>query len=332
VLAGSSGKQILISLNVLKSRSEGFVDQSRDAVFASRERHASAHYRNVGYPQRVIRTRDYLYLRNDEPGFWPAGQPQAYNHDGTLGPLHGAYGDIDASPSKSLLIERRDDPNTTRFFDMAVGKRPAEELYAIRKDPGCVHNLADDPDYSRIKETLRDRLHAFLTTTGDARATGDGHVFRSYRRMVRGNRFPDPDDPSPARIEPITPPRRERHGGELPPGSRIQRDVIIEVLAGNQDCTNARVSLPIPEVMLGHVGFTIKRINTNERVELRLISGPKNTKHVVWQVSGTLRAGTARRYRLSPAAHGLTTKAILQLNDTAPGKKTGPWVYIIHGK
>ena len=320
-------------LDILKSGRERFVDQSRDAICASRERHASARYRNHGYPQRVIRTRHYLYLRNYEPDFWPAGQPRAYNFDGTLGLMHEAYEDIDASPSKSLLVERCDGRRIAPFFQMAVGKRPAEELYDIRKDPGCVQNLARHPELADIKRKLRNRLETFLTETGDPRVMGNGRVFRTYRRTVRGNRFPDPDDPNPPLAEPIAPPKRERHGGELPRGSRIERDVIVEALAGETDCEDALVSLPVPEMMLGHSGFTMRRINTNEQVKVSLLSGPKNTKHIVWQVSGTLRAGATRRYRLSPAAHGLNPiKIVPQSKDTAQGKNTAPWVYIIHGR
>lgn len=320
-------------LAILKSERQGLVDRSRTAVFASRERHASARYKNYGYPQRVIRTHDYLYLRNYEPGFWPAGQPRAYDFDGTLKPMHGAYYDIDASPSKSLLVDGRDDPAIARFFEMAVGKRPDEELYDVKKDPGCVRNLATDSEFADIKQELRSRLEAFLADAGDPRVMGDGRVFRTYRRMVRGNRFPDPNDPNPSRAEAIVPPTRERHGGELPPGSRADVDVTIEVLAGDGDCLDAWVSLPVPEVMLGHPGFTLSCVGTKERAEVSLFSTSENTKHLVWQISGTLRAGTTRRYRLSPTAEEINAMATdLRPEDIPQRNNTALWVTIIHGR
>jgi len=144
-------------LGILKSERQGRVDRSRRVVFAGRERHASARYKNYGYPQRVVRTHNHLYLRNYEPDFWPAGQPQAYDFDGTLRPMHGAYYDIDASPSKSLLVDGRSDPTIAPFFQMAVGKRPAEELYDIKKDPGCVSNLAADRSGGRGRTGLYPR-------------------------------------------------------------------------------------------------------------------------------------------------------------------------------
>lgn len=318
---------------ILESGHEGLVDRSRTAVFAGRERHASARYKNYGYPQRVIRTHDYLYLRNYEPDFWPAGQPQAYDFDGTLRPMHGAYYDIDASPSKSFLVDGRDDPSVAPFFEMAVGKRPTEELYDVRRDPGCLHNLADEAEVDDVRRDLRNRLGAFLEATDDPRAAGNGHVFRTYRRTVRGNRFPDPDDPHPPRAVAIVPPKRERHGGELPPGSRVDVDVTIEVLAGDEDCRDQIVSLAVPEVMLGHPSFTLRRLDTNEPVDVELFFSKDNTKHVVWQVSGTLRAGTARRYLLSPTTDKINAVAAdLRSEDIFRKNEAAPWVYIVHGR
>ena len=39
-------------------------------------------------------------------------------------------------------MEHRDDPAVGRFLALAVDRRPAEELYDIRVDPGCLDNLA----------------------------------------------------------------------------------------------------------------------------------------------------------------------------------------------
>lgn len=320
-------------LAILESSRDGLVDRSRTAVFAGRERHASARSKNYGYPQRVIRTHDYLYLHNYEPDFWPAGQPQAYDFDGTLRPMHSAYYDIDASPSKSFLVDGRDDSSVAPFFEMAVGKRPAEELYDVRRDPGCVHNLADKDEFDDVRRKLRNQLDAFLKATDDPRAAGDGHIFRTYRRMVRGDRFPELDDPSPPRADAIVPPKRERHGGELPPGSRLDVDVTIEVFAGGEDCVDAQVSLPVPEMMLGHPGFTLTRMDTKEGVEVNLFSADESTKHVLWQVSGTLRAGSARRYRLSPASEQVKPVVTApQPDDVLRKNNTAPWVTIIHGR
>ena len=39
----------------------------------------------------------------------------------------------------------------SRFFHLAVDKRPAEELFDIQKDPGCLHNLAAQAEYEEVR-------------------------------------------------------------------------------------------------------------------------------------------------------------------------------------
>ncbi|TDB57965.1 sulfatase family protein [Arundinibacter roseus] len=66
----------------------------RQAVFTSRERHSSSRWNNLGYPQRAMRTADHLFIWNIRPERWPAGDPQKFEDDGSLGPMHGGYHDI----------------------------------------------------------------------------------------------------------------------------------------------------------------------------------------------------------------------------------------------
>ena len=55
-------------------------------------------------------------------------------------------------------------------------KKPAEELYDIRKDPSEVHNLADNPEYSATLKEFRNRLTKWRSNVGDTGVTAD---FRS---------------------------------------------------------------------------------------------------------------------------------------------------------
>lgn len=317
-------------MNILKSKKQGLVDPTRDAVIAGRERHASARYRNYGYPQRVIRTHDYIYLRNFEPNFWPAGQPQAYDHDGTLRPMHEAYYDIDSSPSKSLLVSEREDPAIAEYFNLAMAKRPAEELYDIRNDSACVNNLANAPEYATVRDQLRSRLDKELRESEDARLTGDPTIFRTYKRMVRGDRLPDPEDPNPGPIEAIEPPVRERHGGELPPDSKAGISWVIEALAGAQDIRGVWLSTAIPEVLLGHTGFTMTTIHDQQPIQVRLFTDSKNRKHLCWRLDETLQSGEARRYRITPVDD--KTLDTLAYDPTQPEPDSPVWITIIHGQ
>ncbi len=201
-------------MNVLTSTAEGSVDATRNAVFAGRERHSSSRYRSLSYPQRCLRTPQYLYIYNFRPERWPAGAPSKFNRvryaeDGSiveaqLGPDHGGYHDIDACPSLSFLIDRRNDPLISKFFHLAIDRRPAEELFDIRADPGCLNNLASDADHAAVKQQLHDQLFDQLRKTADPRvvAADGGEVWETYPRYSRLRWFPVPDwaKENPARV------------------------------------------------------------------------------------------------------------------------------------
>ncbi len=188
---------------LLSSKRSGIVEPERNAVYSARERHSSSRYLSLGYPQRSLRTQHYLYIRNFRPERWPAGAPQKYRKGGnpsadqlrksTLGPLHGAYHDIDACPTLTFLVERRDDPEIARFFHLAVDRRPAEELFDIRNDPACLKNLAADPARREVLYSFLKTLNAELEKTGDTRARDRGDVWESYERYSKLREFPPPD-------------------------------------------------------------------------------------------------------------------------------------------
>jgi N-sulfoglucosamine sulfohydrolase len=200
-------------MNILKSGESGQVDPSRDYIVAGRERHSSSRFNSLSYPQRAIRTRQYLYIRNFTPKRWPAGAPRKYdrldkesNFNGEdavsqqpakpivgakLGPAFGGFHDIDSSPSLDYLIKNRKDPKIKPFYQLAVSKRPQEELFDIKRDPGCIHNLADNPKYAKVAKKLWQKLSAELSETGDPRMAGSD-IFESYRRYSKLRYFPVP--------------------------------------------------------------------------------------------------------------------------------------------
>ena len=159
--------------------------QNQQEIFAGRERHSSARYENRGYPQRIIRTDKYLYIKNYHPEFWPAGDPQVYLKDNTLGEMHQAYLDIDDSPTHRYFKNTNmKDPGFLSLFLAATAKRPAEELYDIVKDPACMENLAGKAGYETIRKQLSDRLVNRLKDTSDPRETGSNpEIWETYPRL-----------------------------------------------------------------------------------------------------------------------------------------------------
>jgi arylsulfatase A-like enzyme len=151
-------------LKVLTSKASGLVDPSRDVMLIGKERHDLGRPNDAGYPVRAIRTRDYLYVRNFEPDRWPAGNPET------------GYRNVDDSPSKTFLISGFDE-----YYRMSFGRRPAEELYNIAKDPDCVNNLASSAEFESVRRTLRDRMFEMLKEEADPRVLGRSDFFDTIR-------------------------------------------------------------------------------------------------------------------------------------------------------
>lgn len=179
--AGMSARSLA---GVLASEKSGQVDPARTWVITGRERHvAAAREGKLPYPQRALRTREFLYIRNFEPDRWPLGSPGGVT--GTDAPpaaaleaqTYAAFADMDSSPTKAWLIAHRHDPEWRPLYDRAFGKRPAEELYDLAKDPGQTRNVAADPAYSGSLQEMSVRLMTILTDAGDPRVTGGGEMF-----------------------------------------------------------------------------------------------------------------------------------------------------------
>ncbi len=168
---------------VLTSKRAGRVDRSRDSAVIAFERHTLCRRDRQGYPMRGLRTDDFLYIRNYEPDRWPAGDP-----DLDAKP-QGVFGDIDRGATKEYLLEHRDDPTVQRFYELAVGRRPAEELYDLKSDPDQLRNVAADPAFTRSRKKMTARLEEILRKTGDPRQQGrapwDGYPYYGAGGMIR---------------------------------------------------------------------------------------------------------------------------------------------------
>ena len=165
-------------LGVLKSEQAGLVDPARTSVVTGRERHVgAAREENLPYPQRALRTAEFLYIRNFKPDRWPMGMPGSTDPKALGGNTFAAFADMDASPTKTWLIVHGEEPQYKKFYDFAFAKRPLEELYDLKKDPDQVTNVAADPAYASQKQELADRLLKTLTDANDPRVVGDGTTF-----------------------------------------------------------------------------------------------------------------------------------------------------------
>jgi N-sulfoglucosamine sulfohydrolase len=165
---------------LLTSTQNGQVDDARDHVVTGRERHV--HIARDGflpYPQRSLRTRDYIYIVNFEPDRWPMGDPKGLDDLSIAAPDYEelayktmvAYPDLDASPTKAWMIHHREEQDVEPLYQLAFGKRPREELYDLKEDPHYMNNVADDPAYADIRQAMEDRLMGMLRDQNDPRLT-----------------------------------------------------------------------------------------------------------------------------------------------------------------
>lgn len=166
-----SGMQPIEGLSltdILYSDQDGQVNPERDHVLIGKERHDVGRPHDWGYPIRGIVGDSFLYLHNYETERWPAGNPET------------GYLNTDGGATKTEILELRRNGTDRRYWAMAFGKRPAEELYDLRSDPGNLLNLAADPVYAEQRDALAARMEAELRAQEDPRILGRGEVFDEY--------------------------------------------------------------------------------------------------------------------------------------------------------
>lgn len=160
----------------LRSSVGGWIDETRDWIVTGRELHFhTARDGNLPYPMRAIRTRDHLYIQNFKPDRWPNGAPYNLDDKSTADDYEkleeAPYRDLDASLTKSWLLDHRAATDAKESIDMTLGKRPPAELYSVTRDPDSLQNLADDPASDAVKNELAQRLMSVLKATNDPRLT-----------------------------------------------------------------------------------------------------------------------------------------------------------------
>jgi arylsulfatase A-like enzyme len=160
----AAGRSLIDILRSPRAR----VDSGRDHVLVGKERHDVGRPHDGGYPIRGIIKEEALYLRNYEPDRWPAGNPET------------GYLNVDGSPTKTEILQRRREGRDMRAWALAFGRRPGEELYDLKRDPFCLTNLAEDRQHRPRLQRLRRQMERELRAQRDPRLSGLGHLFDRY--------------------------------------------------------------------------------------------------------------------------------------------------------
>ena len=159
-ITGSSLTDILFDRNAGGDRSTLLMGRERNDA-----RCRPGTESGLGYPVRAVREGDLLYLHNFDASRWPCGNPE-------LG-----LKDTDDGPTKAAV---ENSGESSRYWQLCFGKRPEAELYDLKADADCVHNLVADPAYRKRAEEMRDKLFSRLRQQGDPRMEGKGAVFDNY--------------------------------------------------------------------------------------------------------------------------------------------------------
>jgi N-sulfoglucosamine sulfohydrolase len=165
--AGLSVPPDMNRINLLRMLQPGNTIMFDEFVVFGRERHSHARHDLLGYPARAMRSHEFLYIRNFKPDRWPAGDPPKYY-------------DIDDGSTKQYMMEHRGE--IPELFAKGFEKRPEEEFYDVKKDPGCLVNLAINSEFDSRRNGMADALMKLLTEQKDPRALGS-EIFDSYPRM-----------------------------------------------------------------------------------------------------------------------------------------------------
>jgi len=148
--------------------------ETRNEIFAEHNWHDyEAH-------ERMVRTKDYLYLLNSRPEL------------SNCGPA-----DSKTSSTQAALNELRDEGKLSQAqADVFVTPRPAEELYQVKVDPQQLLNLASVPAYQKKLDDMRTLLKNWQQNTGD---TTPDDLTPDYFDRETGKPLPKELNPSPKR-------------------------------------------------------------------------------------------------------------------------------------
>lgn len=161
---------------IFESEAGGVTGLGRDHILIGKERHDLGRPNDAGYPVRGFVGERFTYLRNYEPGRWPAGNPET------------GYMNTDGGATKTVILNQRRAGLDMRYWDLCFGRLPGEELYDRAADPDCVNNLASKPLFADLKAKLSAQMLSELTAQGDPRALGNGSVFDTYPYAQEGLR------------------------------------------------------------------------------------------------------------------------------------------------
>lgn len=167
-------------LDVLESPKSGRIDPRRSWTAVGLEWHGEVD--PVDLAGRMIRDERYIYIINYGTGPRRRAPEKPPLPDSEFEKTAQTGSEVD------LVAKHYTHPALKKFVSLVQTPRPREELYDSEKDPWLLTNVADSPDYKKIKDRLKNQLDAYQKKTGDPRATGRMETFDQTREMVKNRK------------------------------------------------------------------------------------------------------------------------------------------------
>ncbi len=127
---------------------EGSTEPVRKFLFTEFHVHSN----HNPYPQRAVRNKNFKLIYNPVSGY---ENPGFFFTIGKKIDKTDFYKALESAP-----------PVVGQAYER-MRKPPEYELYDLRNDPFEWNNLADDPDYSKVFERLKEKLHEWQVATSD---------------------------------------------------------------------------------------------------------------------------------------------------------------------
>lgn len=133
----------------------------------------TAHQPFAFYPRRSVTDGDYRLVMNLMPG-----QPNPYP-------------DVDSDTSSELSQTPAYDSSVVRMIFARHLQPPPWELYDLRNDPHCFHNLAEEPAYAKARRRLESALTEWMAATDDPLRSEAGlERLRAKHQASGGEQWP----------------------------------------------------------------------------------------------------------------------------------------------
>ena len=148
----------------------------RDYIFAARDLHEDSDHDFT----RVVRNKDFHYIRNFMPHIGWEAMPYSWSRAPHM--LHEMY-----QAAKDGKLD-----TTNRQSCFFTNEKLVEELYDVKNDPAQINNLALDPNYQEILNTMRTECYNWIINNHDLGFLSQKELYQRSKEIRTYNMASNP--------------------------------------------------------------------------------------------------------------------------------------------